>query len=452
EITTILSAAKITGHTPNGLEMGFLSTVTDEEFAVLEDASGNRSPKILVEPLASYNVIRLKQSVQEHGSCASFGFMATGAFKQNRYPSVSSGIDWDIRLFDNMYGVDGYLATSSATSSQNQRIQGGAGRIAIGKLSGEHWLAFSAYDFSSRNYNIDDIGFYSQPREHGGYFQCSYKEDKASTPIWRYVLTSQVESRWDWNAINTGKRIEFEPGFEFRNFWRLTLNYIREFSAYDGENQGIIGYYKRPEGNRFSAAMQTDTRKPIDLLLNIGYQTYINKSHTLQSVIQTTIRPISWMEYVLSFTYMKTKKEEAWLIGYYTDDGYNLFGDRDVDYYDFSIKGTITFSPKISFQFFNQILLAKWRYVNFKSLLSPDQLPRITDQPPPVDYFLKVFNANLVFRWEYLPGSTFYLVWVQGRQGYNGTYDQRFSKDLDDIFHLPMDNVILLKVSYWWSL
>ncbi len=450
--TTILSAAKISGQTSNGLEVGILSTITDKEYATLEDTAGNRSPKILVEPLASYNVVRLKQNTQNGSTFASFGIMSTNVSKHKNRPAFSNGIDWSVRFDDNVYGFDGYLVTSSTTNLDRQILYGNAGKFGLAKLRGEHWLVFSAYDFSSRNYNIDDLGYYSQPREHGGYLQLSYKEDRAEVPIWRYVVSAQVESRWDWNSINTKKRFELEPIFEFRNFWRINLDYIREFSAYDDENQGIIGFYKRPAGNLFSTTIQTDPRKQINFLYNIGYQKYVNKSNTILSIVQATIRPISWMEYVPSFTFMKTKKEEAWLIGYYVD-GHNLFGDRDVNYYDFSLKGIITFTPKLSVQFFNQILLAKYRYVNYKSLISPDNLSPIDyNGGKPIDYFLKVFNANIVFRWEYLPGSTLYLVWTQGRQGYQGLYDQKFSKDLQEIFHLPMDNIILMKVTYWWSL
>ena len=36
----------------------------------------------------------------------------------------------------------------------------------------------------------------------------------------------------------------------------------------------------------------------------------------------------------------------------------------------------------------------------------------------PGGFNFKEFQSNVVFRWEYQPGSTLFLVWNEGRQGY----------------------------------
>ena len=56
----------------------------------------------------------------------------------------------------------------------------------------------------------------------------------------------------------------------------------------------------------------------------------------------------------------------------------------------------------------------------------------------------------MVFRWEYNPGSTLFLVWNEGRQGFNsieGT--DNFHGDVRDLLRLHPANTFLLKVSYW---
>ncbi|MBA4312022.1 MAG: hypothetical protein C0417_05280 [Chlorobiaceae bacterium] len=451
EVTTILGAAKFSGRTDDGLVIGALTAVTDQEQAILEDVQGKKFSSIIVEPRASYNVVRLRKDLWDCASTGSFGLMATSSSKEKQSPSYTGGVDWNLRFSEGVYGIDGYLAGSNSKYSSDKNVSGSIGKVVVGKLRGENWFAFTGYDFATKYFNIDDLGFFSKPREHGGYFQLSYKNDKTEAPLWRYVFTAQSNYRWNWNGINTIKEIEIEPVFEFRNFWRLTLDYYHEMSAYDDENRGIIGLYKKPPGNKIFGILQTDSRKPISVALNSGYMKYNNGSQTIQSVVEATIRPFSWIEFVPGFTFMKTKKEEAWVVGAYSG-GHNLFGDRDVDYFDLSLKGTVTFTPNVSFQFFNQIMLAKWKYVNLKTLIAPDQLALLPiDQQYSPEYFMKVFNANIVFRWEYLPGSTFFLVWTQGRQGYGGLYDQSVGRDFHDVFRLPMDNVILAKISYWWS-
>jgi len=57
-----------------------------------------------------------------------------------------------------------------------------------------------------------------------------------------------------------------------------------------------------------------------------------------------------------------------------------------------------------------------------------------------------------VLRWEYLPGSTLYLVWSQARKGANQDYFSLLGDDFRDTFKVPPSNVLLLKVSYLMSL
>ncbi|MEK7249450.1 MAG: DUF5916 domain-containing protein, partial [Bacteroidota bacterium] len=60
--TTILGAAKVTGHSESGFSLGLLTTATDEENAVVKDSVGMES-KIRTEPRGSYNVVRMKQEL-----------------------------------------------------------------------------------------------------------------------------------------------------------------------------------------------------------------------------------------------------------------------------------------------------------------------------------------------------------------------------------------------------
>jgi hypothetical protein len=56
----------------------------------------------------------------------------------------------------------------------------------------------------------------------------------------------------------------------------------------------------------------------------------------------------------------------------------------------------------------------------------------------------------VVFRWEYRPGSTLFLVWTQGRQGFAGEEGTgAFTGDFRDLLRLRPDNTFLVKVAYW---
>ena len=58
----------------------------------------------------------------------------------------------------------------------------------------------------------------------------------------------------------------------------------------------------------------------------------------------------------------------------------------------------------------------------------------------------------MVFRWEYRPGSTLFLVWSQGRQGSAPSKgNDSFRGDFSDLFQLRRANTFLVKVSYWFT-
>jgi len=56
-----------------------------------------------------------------------------------------------------------------------------------------------------------------------------------------------------------------------------------------------------------------------------------------------------------------------------------------------------------------------------------------------------------VFRWEFKPGSTLYVVWTQQRE--DETTDGRFSfnQDISRMMRAPGDNVFMVKMSYWFG-
>ena len=86
------------------------------------------------------------------------------------------------------------------------------------------------------------------------------------------------------------------------------------------------------------------------------------------AILSATARVSSSVELVPSLGYGATRDEVAWPLFYYTTNGLNLFGVRDVDQYDVALRGTVTFTRAVSLQFFTQVFLAQGRYRDFREL------------------------------------------------------------------------------------
>jgi hypothetical protein len=68
------------------------------------------------------------------------------------------------------------------------------------------------------------------------------------------------------------------------------------------------------------------------------------------------------------------------------------------------------------------------------------------------DFNLKSLRGNIVLRWEFRPGSTIYLVWTQNGSDSENLGDFQFGDSLSRLVSLHLDNIFLVKFSYWWNM
>jgi hypothetical protein len=445
-VTTILGAAKITGHSESGLSLGILTTATGEENAVVKDSTGNEQ-RIRTEPRGSYNVVRLKQ---ELGDNSWFGGIATLAARENLPPAFSGGLDWNLRFAEGSYTMDGYIAAARSSAAVSNP-DGGAGRLLISRIAADNWFYTASYDFATPRFNSNDLGFYNKPRYHGGYVQLLYREVRGEALFRRYAVSIVPEAQWNWDGIRTRAQVECAFTGDWLNFWRSTLKYTFNDRAYDDAERGVIGLYHRPAHHALQVAIQTDERRAVSVALTTNYKRDHKRKTSFSALVGVTLRPTSSIELTPLAYYERTRDEETGVLQggrIVAQSGMSMFADRDVDELDFAMRGTVTFSRTISLQFYTQLLLARGRYRAHRLLVGEEDFIGIA-LPPPFDFNYAIFDANVLLRWEFLPGSTIYLVWTQSRFGDSGNYATDFGPRLGETFKLPHDDAVLLKMSYW---
>ena len=62
------------------------------------------------------------------------------------------------------------------------------------------------------------------------------------------------------------------------------------------------------------------------------------------------------------------------------------------------------------------------------------------------------FRSNLVFRWEYRPGSQFIFVWSQDRSAFVQPGEQILGKAMSNLTDVFPNNIFLIKFNYWFSI
>lgn len=154
-----------------------------------------------------------------------------------------------------------------------------------------------------------------------------------------------------------------------------------------------------------------------------------------------------------------------------------IMGQLDSKQFSVSARINIGITPDMSIQYYGQPFYFAGDYSKFKTITNPDaadyydrfheyanneiQLDTENniynvdtdgngtdfsfDNP---DFHFLQYRSNLVYRWEYKPGSTIFLVWSQGRttDGPEGTFI--FSDYSKELRSAPAQNDFLIKISY----
>ena len=135
-----------------------------------------------------------------------------------------------------------------------------------------------------------------------------------------------------------------------------------------------------------------------------------------------------------------------------------------------------TFTPRLSFQAYFQPYMSVGQYSEFKEYKRPESYDFLVygeegssirsegdeyiidptggddsdaftiDNP---DFNYKALVGTAVLRWEFMPGSTLYLVWT--RNGWDDQHpgDFQLGRDLSNMFGATADNIFAIKATYW---
>ncbi|MDE2876323.1 MAG: DUF5916 domain-containing protein [Gemmatimonadota bacterium] len=153
-----------------------------------------------------------------------------------------------------------------------------------------------------------------------------------------------------------------------------------------------------------------------------------------------------------------------------------LFAELERTTLSATIRMDLAITPLITLQVYAQPFISSGDYEGFSALRTPGTFDFLrygengstieegadfysvdADGPGPSrairfpnpDFRVRSFRSNVVLRWEYLPGSTLFVVWTQDRFGRASEPGLDGIDDVRDLWNDPMHNVLLVKASYW---
>jgi hypothetical protein len=148
--------------------------------------------------------------------------------------------------------------------------------------------------------------------------------------------------------------------------------------------------------------------------------------------------------------------------GNFTEDGVTHYSFAHLDQRTLALNMRVNYTagPDLTFELYAEPFVSTGTYTDVRELSdTPDAADydaRFIPFTPPASanmgFNFSQLRTNAVARWEYLPGSTVYVVWAHGRQGSQTLPSERsWSDEYRDLLDLHPENTFLVKVAYWFS-
>lgn len=450
--TSILGAAKLTGKLKSGTSIGILNALTAEEKAEYVDTSGVARREI-VEPLANYSVFRVKQDVFSNSY---IGGMFTMAGRDSRHPAHTGGIDWRLFTDNSVWGANGQVVFSRV--DEEEVGFGFTGEIR--KDAGKHIRGAVGGTIKDPHLEVNHLGFISRNdiRHVWSWVQYRTQDD------WWIIRNSwnnfNLYAGWNYNGDNIEKGGNFNFCIEFINNWQLGGGVNINADKYDDRETRDNGLWERPQSPSYSwwANLNTDLRKKVSFDLNPGSGNG-REGSWWANYIGMEYRPQSNIELSAGVNFVRDFGETRWVEN---NGGSAIFASLDKNQINPDISASIMFHRNLSLQLSAEAIMAGLDYRNARCYMGGNQYdtfgPGAIDPEGELyedkyDRNCSMINSTLIMRWEYLPGSTLYLVWTRSRMENDRTVNNLdFNRDFDRLFSGGGDNVFLIKASYWWNI
>jgi len=455
EAATILYAGKLSGKTKGGMSYSMVNAVTSDEHAEYFATTGTGDTAKFRERVAERSVSNVARVKQDIFGNSAVGLMVTSQYKDERGPSYTGGVDWTLKTKKNNYGARGQVvATSPSLGAPGWGLW-----MSAEKLSGKHIMGEAGFEYNDRALNLNDLGFIQRADYVGGWNWMQYRTEKGFGPISR--TWNNFNTWYNWN--NSGDRLSLGGNWngqvQFKNLWYLGGGHERLASRYDDREIGNGVVVKVPDAQQTWVWAETDYRKPVSG--NVNYFWGSNRDGGQNSYdLFMTVRPSTNMEvtfgpsYGLSWAssrYINTVDPSA------TTPGGYLFAEQNAEQLSLTIRGIATFTTNLSVQLYGQPFIAHVTHDNYKFMTGENSYTAAPDQsldgtPGDPDFSVLSFNANVVLRWEYRPGSTVYLVWSQVRDESNEVPHFSVRRGMNRLFDVGSRNVFMIKMNYWWNI
>lgn len=509
-VTKILGACKLSGKTQNGWSIGVMEALANKEIASL-DSLGKRS-KIAVEPLTNYFNTRIQKDFNKGNTYLGGMFTATNRFIHDTSllflptAAYTGGIDFRNYWKHHKYQLSAKFLASSVSGGTKaitdlqesprryfQRpgdarkvdttlrlLQGTSASLDFRKIGKGHWnYGVQAY-MESPGLELNDQGYL---RLTDVIQESSWLEYDIYEPfsVFRYIGLSASEwSGWNFAGQQAYSGIDLSGWGQFKNYWYA--NFDVEYYGYNLDWSDLRGgpAIFIPRHSSYYFHVSTNSNKKLYFSTTLSDAIYGQKlGYAFNLDFGIYYQPFDFLKFSLTPTF------------YHSCERFIYVGDEQVNGKDLYLVSSIfkkqisadfrislSFTPDLSLEYWGQPFLFSADFYGYKKVSNPGQKsfdsqfyqyagnqitydagnnqylihdpenPGTTITLDNPDFSDVEFRSNMVLRWEFVPGSTLYLVWSQSTSNSTskGAFD--FNNNLHTLVNTKATNVFLVKFSY----
>ncbi len=509
DVVPIIGALKLTGTNNRGLTLGVLQSLTARTSAKVT-RNGEESRET-VEPLTNYTVARIQKNWKGNTYLGGM-FTSTNRLMDEQYledyltaNAITAGIDLTQYFKNRLYYIDfkGMFSTLDGTEASifrrqfdpvhyyqrasaqdylevdptRQSLSGTGGYLKLGRKGNARWTFAETFGWLTPGFDLNDVGYLREADMLSNDTEATFRQTNPWKIFRASTLSLNQVNKWNFGGQSCENSLALGTRTMFINLYQVELTEKYVWNRLDtrvlrgGPDLQIDPY--------FSTNVKVNTSKAKRVMGSLQYvgEHNTNGHSSFNSLTPgLTFRVGNHIHLVGSFNYQWNSNDLQYVgqtIGASGNIHY-LMGSMDQHTYGITLRVQANITPDISIHFYGAPFTSTASYSDFKrdaqttsrqydqrfyqfatgEIVQTGDRYRVSENGDTYsfaspDFSFNEFRSNLVFRWEYMPGSTIYIVWEHSLSNRDNRYVSGWSDNLDTMFGLPSTNTFMVKANFW---
>ena len=362
---------------------------------------------------------------------------------------------------------------------------GSSGALSLRKIGGGHWRAGLRTQWVSPGFEANDVGFLRQADTWNNVGWLGYQQFQPGDLLRRYSIYFNSWHHQTFGGERTAAGLNVNGSFTLLNYWGGWGGVERQFESTNVRVLRGGPSMPNPSAWNWWAGFNSDDRKPVILEAGMWRWKDTEDSDAGGYWAEITFRPQANLQLTLGPEWSWTNDD--WLFVNAQEalgrERY-ILGDVEQNSIWLTTRLNWTFTPDLSLQLYAQPFVSAGNYLALREVVDPDaesyagrfaelgpDRQRLEAGEKPGDpgvyrvdldrdgvddisledpnFNSRALRSTFVLRWEYLSGSTIFLVWSHNRSDSARTGRFRALNDLGELFGAPSTNIFSVKVNYY---